>query len=228
MEQVLRERGILEQFATEHPGKKLVGVCATCKLSQAAREKALKDATSQQEEGENGGFAGLGRGVSEMEDVDVNRLSNCCMQRILSLQPDFLAEKPLLQLIIEKAGHKCLFLPKFHCELSPIEMVWSQLKPRVCCHLSAIHYLPHIRLPGINGWNIFPGSTTCARVSGSSEPLLYKALTRGLRSVETTNYQRKTQFNGNYLTYLDRSSKLNREAQMSPQNIDFTTLRECA
>jgi hypothetical protein len=167
MEQVLRERGILEQFATEHPGKKLVGVCATCKLSQAAREKALKDAKSQQEEGENGGFAGLGRGVSEMEDVDVNRPSNCCMQRILSLQPDFLAEKPLLQLIIEKAGHKCLFLPKFHCELNPIEMVWSQLKRRVCCHLSAIHYLPHIRLPGINGWNIFPGSTTCARVSGS-------------------------------------------------------------
>jgi hypothetical protein len=50
------------------------------------------------------------------------------MQRVLSLQSDFVNEKPLLQLMIEKAGHKCLFLPKFHCELNPIEMVWGQMK----------------------------------------------------------------------------------------------------
>ena len=50
------------------------------------------------------------------------------MQHVLSLQPDFVNEKPLLQLMIEKAGHKCLFLPKFHCELNPIEMVWGQTK----------------------------------------------------------------------------------------------------
>ncbi|CAK5269391.1 unnamed protein product, partial [Mycena citricolor] len=42
--------------------------------------------------------------------------------------PDFLAEKPLFQVIIEKEGHKCFFLPKFHCELNPIEMVWGQAK----------------------------------------------------------------------------------------------------
>ena len=53
---------------------------------------------------------------------------DCCMQHVLSLEKDFLEEKPLLQLIIEKAGHKCLFLPKFHCELNPIEMVWGQAK----------------------------------------------------------------------------------------------------
>jgi hypothetical protein len=140
MEQVLRERGILRQFEAEHPGKKLIGVCSTCKLSQAAREKTLKDAKSQQEEAESGGFAGLGRGVSEMEDADLDGPSDCCMQRILSLQDDFLTEKPLLQLIIEKAGHKCLFLPKFHCELNPIEMVWSQLKRRVSSSPSVIHH----------------------------------------------------------------------------------------
>ncbi|EKM78048.1 hypothetical protein AGABI1DRAFT_42629, partial [Agaricus bisporus var. burnettii JB137-S8] len=53
-----------------------------------------------------------------------------CMQRVLSLQEDFQNEKPLLQLIIEQAGHKCLFLPKYHCELNPIEMVWAQTKQR--------------------------------------------------------------------------------------------------
>jgi hypothetical protein len=50
------------------------------------------------------------------------------LSQALSLQKDFREEKPLLQLIIEKVGHKCLFLPKFHCELNPIEMVWGQVK----------------------------------------------------------------------------------------------------
>ena len=53
---------------------------------------------------------------------------NCCMQCVLFLQPDFVNEKPLLQLVIEKAGHKCLFLPKVHCKLNLIEMVWGQMK----------------------------------------------------------------------------------------------------
>ena len=31
---------------------------------------------------------------------------------------------------IEKAGHKCIFYPKFHCELNPIEMYWGYSKAR--------------------------------------------------------------------------------------------------
>jgi len=50
------------------------------------------------------------------------------MQRMLSMEQDFHNEKPLLQIVIERAGHKCIFLPKFHCELNPIEMVWDQGK----------------------------------------------------------------------------------------------------
>lgn len=52
------------------------------------------------------------------------------MRKVLSLQADFLAEKPQLQLVIEVAGHKCYFLPKFHCELNPIEMYWGWVKIR--------------------------------------------------------------------------------------------------
>jgi len=52
------------------------------------------------------------------------------MRRVISLQQDFINEKPLLQIIIEEAGHKCYFLPKFHCELNPIEMYWGWVKIR--------------------------------------------------------------------------------------------------
>jgi transposase len=50
------------------------------------------------------------------------------MCKILENQEDFKSEKPLLQIIIEGAGHKCYFLPKFHCELNPIEMYWGWAK----------------------------------------------------------------------------------------------------
>ncbi|KIK81045.1 hypothetical protein PAXRUDRAFT_157027 [Paxillus rubicundulus Ve08.2h10] len=51
---------------------------------------------------------------------------------MLSHQQDFKEEKPLIQIIIEEAGHKCWFLPKFHCELNPIEMYWGWVKVCFC------------------------------------------------------------------------------------------------
>ena len=52
---------------------------------------------------------------------DITR-TDCCMRRILSLQEDFISQKSLLQEEIEKRGHKCIFYPKYHCELNFIEM----------------------------------------------------------------------------------------------------------
>ncbi|KIK94348.1 hypothetical protein PAXRUDRAFT_143045 [Paxillus rubicundulus Ve08.2h10] len=49
---------------------------------------------------------------------------------MLASQQDFKEEKPLIQTIIEEAGHKCWFLPKFHCELNLIEMYWGWVKAR--------------------------------------------------------------------------------------------------
>lgn len=54
--------------------------------------------------------------------------TNCCAKRILDLQPDFLAQKSLVQETIEAAGHLCIFLPKFHCELNFIEFFWGAVK----------------------------------------------------------------------------------------------------
>jgi len=130
MEQVLHEQGLLEDLAKASRGGKPVGVCTTCKMSQVARDKAAKAAKSRQEEAASGIDGLLDRYECEAEVQDLDRSGNCCMQRVLSLQPDFKNEKPLLQLVVEKAGHKCLFLPKFHCELNPIEMVWGQVKQR--------------------------------------------------------------------------------------------------
>ncbi|PCH35242.1 hypothetical protein WOLCODRAFT_36273, partial [Wolfiporia cocos MD-104 SS10] len=55
---------------------------------------------------------------------------NCCMARLLSQQDDFANQPSMLETVIKDAGHECLFLPKFHCELNPIEMYWGWCKYR--------------------------------------------------------------------------------------------------
>ena len=50
---------------------------------------------------------------------------NCCMVRLLSNQDDFRHQESLLEQKIKARGHFCIFLPKFHCKLNPIEMVSS-------------------------------------------------------------------------------------------------------
>ena len=48
---------------------------------------------------------------------------DCCIARLLSKQDDFTNQSSMLETFIKDAGHECIFLPKFHCELNPIEMV---------------------------------------------------------------------------------------------------------
>ncbi|KAL1689946.1 hypothetical protein GGG16DRAFT_35084, partial [Schizophyllum commune] len=47
--------------------------------------------------------------------------TDCCAKRIMESQPDFKEQRSLVQEIIEAAGHLCVFLPKYHCELNFIE-----------------------------------------------------------------------------------------------------------
>ncbi|KIL70111.1 hypothetical protein M378DRAFT_96383, partial [Amanita muscaria Koide BX008] len=56
--------------------------------------------------------------------------TNCCMARLLSQQDDFKHQESILEVLIRKSGHECIFLPKFHCELNPIEMYWGWVKYR--------------------------------------------------------------------------------------------------
>ena len=47
---------------------------------------------------------------------------NCCLARLLSQQDDFKNQPSMLETLIKSCNHECIFLPKFHCELNPIEM----------------------------------------------------------------------------------------------------------
>ncbi|KAF9498601.1 hypothetical protein BDN71DRAFT_1530368 [Pleurotus eryngii] len=55
---------------------------------------------------------------------------DCCMARLLSQQDDFKNQPSMVESLITNAGHYCIFLPKFHCELNPIEMYWGWCKYR--------------------------------------------------------------------------------------------------
>ena len=48
------------------------------------------------------------------------------MKTVLENHDDFLHEKTNFECYVESCGHVALFLPKFHCELNPIEHVWGQ------------------------------------------------------------------------------------------------------
>ena len=44
---------------------------------------------------------------------------------------DFKNEKCQLEKLVQNRGHLCVFIPKYHCELNPIENVWNDAK-RYC------------------------------------------------------------------------------------------------
>lgn len=52
----------------------------------------------------------------------------CCCQRTMFNKPDFAAVKPLLQIVCKDRGFRCIFLPKFHCEMNFIEQCWGAAK----------------------------------------------------------------------------------------------------
>ena len=53
------------------------------------------------------------------------------MVQMLSQQPDFSSQLTLVQEIANSHGLELIYLPKFHAELSPIELCWATLKQRL-------------------------------------------------------------------------------------------------
>lgn len=50
------------------------------------------------------------------------------MVALLSAQPDFAQQPTLVEELLAKRGHVVLFLPKFHCEMNPVERIWATAK----------------------------------------------------------------------------------------------------
>ncbi|EFP85140.2 uncharacterized protein PGTG_11309 [Puccinia graminis f. sp. tritici CRL 75-36-700-3] len=148
---ILEERGLWSYYSqkmieTGQPALKLQ--CKACATSNIQKDIMRKSEELIRQAEANGYFLTPAQSVEEAisttqlpqdlpidtqtlidEVSETNDSQNaCCWSKILSLQSDFRCERPLLQTIIEDAGHICLFLPKFHCELNPIELFWSFIK----------------------------------------------------------------------------------------------------
>ncbi|KAB5587657.1 hypothetical protein CTheo_8903 [Ceratobasidium theobromae] len=53
---------------------------------------------------------------------------DCCARRTMANQPDILEQKTILQLLAESHDCSVIYLPKYHCELNPIEQCWGAAK----------------------------------------------------------------------------------------------------
>ncbi|KAF7768417.1 hypothetical protein Agabi119p4_7660 [Agaricus bisporus var. burnettii] len=54
--------------------------------------------------------------------------TQCCCRRILFNEPDFAQVDSILEIEAKEQGFQIIFLPKFHCELNPIEQCWGYAK----------------------------------------------------------------------------------------------------
>ncbi|EJD53834.1 hypothetical protein AURDEDRAFT_21050, partial [Auricularia subglabra TFB-10046 SS5] len=124
MKVVLQERGLYDRIKPGARGQP-VGKCKSCSTSEAKRTEMEKRAREALEADPElyGSFAAEVPAAAETD-------SWCCMLRCLSQQKDFREEKPKIQKYIEARGHFCAFLPKFHCELNPIELMWANGKQK--------------------------------------------------------------------------------------------------
>lgn len=133
--QILRERGLWDYF-TITQRRKMVLECADCKTSGAQRAARVRAQRLHAQDEAKGLFVDpealyqaylRQEGIAAEYAAEAGR-TECCWKRILDLQTDFQEEKPELQRLLESRGHRCVFLPAFHCELNPIELYWGYIK----------------------------------------------------------------------------------------------------
>ena len=93
MLQVLRERASVWYQFTDGGKKKPIGHCKNCKLSQAKRD-ALARVTAAERAGQDEHIRDEVDGMANVEILEEGEW--CCARRVLSLQHDFLEEKPML------------------------------------------------------------------------------------------------------------------------------------
>jgi hypothetical protein len=118
---------VYDQLVAEVGGeKKVFGKCSQCWKSAAKKDAERRVALAEMAGQEDSLDDTVLEEASEVIDELQNRW--CCLSRVLSLQDDFINEKPKIQHDLEGRGHICMFYPKFHCEINPIEMLWGYMK----------------------------------------------------------------------------------------------------
>jgi hypothetical protein len=147
IQQILKERGLWDYYtqkAQEDDKPKLKLECDHCASSNKQKDLIQRSERLIQQAKASGYFMTQDQSIQELfestesspcpinpiqpPNEEDNQCKTCCWSKILSSQSDFTSKRPLLQTIVEDAGHVCLFLPKFHCELNPIELFWSYVK----------------------------------------------------------------------------------------------------
>ena len=66
--------------------------------------------------------------VLQERGVDTSTMNADAMRAVLRSHPDFMEQKTQVEDFLREKGHITVLLPKFHCELNPIERVWAQAK----------------------------------------------------------------------------------------------------
>ena len=89
-------------------------------LKQVLQEREREDGTTLYSE-----IVGTGKTGGVVQDDMVAKLSEC---------DDFQNQTNLITELIEGDKHICVFYPKYHCELSPVERFWCEHKRYVRSH----------------------------------------------------------------------------------------------
>ena len=105
------ENGLNADRMNVNPGGKQPAMRSTV-WDGAPQEMTLRDGTPK----------GL-RIVLEERGVNTCGMNAKKMREILATHEDFSSQKTILEELVESQSHICLFLPRFHCELNPIERV---------------------------------------------------------------------------------------------------------
>ena len=56
------------------------------------------------------------------------------MRKTLKSMHNFKYEKTKVEKLVTDRGHRCIFIPKYHCKLNPIERVWGHAKQYTRTH----------------------------------------------------------------------------------------------
>lgn len=106
--------------------KKVVGKCVQCRKSAVKKDAECRVAMAEMAGQDDFIDDRVIEGAAQVLDEPTDQW--CCMHRVLTLQDDFANEKHNIQHYLDSCEHVCLFYPKFHCEINPIEMLWGYMK----------------------------------------------------------------------------------------------------